>query len=534
MTHDTNDHGASTTPPTADVLAAMHAVAAQLQALADESPRARLLIRSMGQALLAIAAAADAHATDAVNEQASPDLDAAHAADAAYHEITADADENGSAASAAPAFVQRDTPPAYHPRRLIDQVTDDDLAPIMERCQIKAEAARWTVERARLAEAGADFFTMIEPRDRELIERARMLDDCYLWMLERNTIADEDIELYEQLGGCFANVAAAVNFLREALAPVGDEQPPLEQALLLAAEAQSALRAAASMLQASSDRDQLRLFYWLRVRSTDEGIFIQRFMRVADTADPSEWRGLHARIEQASACLKDSRFHRRRERKLFNKARYHLKLIHDNPHLDTQRDWQKVIDTVDELVEGGTPPSSRDIRDLLLPVIDDIPGAVIIPKHVRRVFNDIDEYLASTPSNVPVATAPAMSDDVIGARELLRGQAVVLIGGVRRVDAAEQISAALGLSDLIWIETREHQTHTVFEPYVARPDVALVLLAIRWSSHGFSEVQTFCERYGKPLVRLPGGYNPNQVAYQIMSQVSQQLGSAPPASDSSA
>ena len=30
-------------------------------------------------------------------------------------------------------------------------------------------------------------------------------------------------------------------------------------------------------------------------------------------------------------------------------------------------------------------------------------------------------------------------------------------------------------------DLREHQTHAVFEPLVAREDVAVVVLAIRWS-----------------------------------------------------
>jgi hypothetical protein len=40
-----------------------------------------------------------------------------------------------------------------------------------------------------------------------------------------------------------------------------------------------------------------------------------------------------------------------------------------------------------------------------------------------------------------------------------------------------------------------------------------------------------CDRYGKPFVRLPGGYNPDQVARQILEQVSGRLetgASSPP------
>ena len=64
---------------------------------------------------------------------------------------------------------------------------------------------------------------------------------------------------------------------------------------------------------------------------------------------------------------------------------------------------------------------------------------------------------------------------------------------------------------------------TLFESHIARPDVALVILAIRWSSHGFGDVTAYCEKYGKPLVRLPAGYNPSQVAAQVLAQCSGRL-----------
>lgn len=106
---------------------------------------------------------------------------------------------------------------------------------------------------------------------------------------------------------------------------------------------------------------------------------------------------------------------------------------------------------------------------------------------------------------------------------LLEGRSMVLIGGDRRPGSHQALKDAFGLRELIWIETREHQSIDGFEPYVAQPDVAVVVLAIRWSSHSFGEVRAFCDRHGKPLVRLPGGYNPNQVAAQIMAQCSERL-----------
>ncbi|AMV39709.1 hypothetical protein [Planctomyces sp. SH-PL62] len=107
----------------------------------------------------------------------------------------------------------------------------------------------------------------------------------------------------------------------------------------------------------------------------------------------------------------------------------------------------------------------------------------------------------------------------------------MLIGGDRRSEAHASLRSALKLAELIWIETREHESIERFEPSIARPDVALVILAIRWSSHAFGEVKSFCDEYGKPLLRLPGGYNPNQVARQILQQCSDRLqdGEQPPA-----
>ena len=52
----------------------------------------------------------------------------------------------------------------------------------------------------------------------------------------------------------------------------------------------------------------------------------------------------------------------------------------------------------------------------------------------------------------------------------------------------------------------------------ARQDVAAVLLAIRWTSNSYGAVKDFCRKHGKVFVRLPSGYNPNQVAHQLLLQ----------------
>jgi hypothetical protein len=157
-------------------------------------------------------------------------------------------------------------------------------------------------------------------------------------------------------------------------------------------------------------------------------------------------------------------------------------------------------------------------------VIDDLPDRDDLPPGFRLVLREIDRYLAirtppqrATPGYVPPA-------EVKEAARLLGGRSALLIGGSRRREPQASLKRALGLKELIWIETKEHQSIESFEPVIARPDVAMVLLAIRWSSHAFGDVRQYCVRHGKPLIRLPGGYGAHQVAVQVLAQASEVLG----------
>ena len=168
-------------------------------------------------------------------------------------------------------------------------------------------------------------------------------------------------------------------------------------------------------------------------------------------------------------------------------------------------------------------PVTVKLRELLLPVIDDLPVRDDVPRGFRLVLREIDRFLA-------IRSLPSKSS--ITHELTRRGQRGWPAAGwperrldrrKRRREAQESLRRSLGLKNLVWIETKEHQAVATFEPMIVRPDVALVLLAIRWSSHAFGDVKVLCDRYGKPLVRLPGGYSPNQVAIQIVSQCSGQL-----------
>lgn len=407
-----------------------------------------------------------------------------------------------------------------------DAPPNENLQLIERRCRLKAEGARWALRRQKRLREGGDFRTEIEPMDREIIAQAKELPDCFLWMNHPSGPAPSPLEQWDLVANAFDAVADALALVRSVLEDPENHRDVFEQALDLLAEAQSALRAAINQIDGPTDTDQHAVFNWLRNTAAEQQIFIQRHMRADDPADPANSHELRQRIEELDARFDESRQERKFRRKRLNKLRYVTGRLAEDPADVAQ--WRTLINTVEELIGGGMPPSNRELRDLLLPIVDEmpdmehLPGLEELPPGMVLALREIDRYLANRPGEESEACQQPRPE-VRQAARLLRGKAMVLIGGERRHHAEQALKEAFGLSELIWIATREHESVATFEPYVARNDMAVVVLAIRWSSHSYGDVKQFCDQYGKPLVRLPAGYNPNQVAVHILSQCSDRL-----------
>jgi hypothetical protein len=318
---------------------------------------------------------------------------------------------------------------------------DDELERLEVSCRRKAEAARWAVRREHRLRKGELQEDESAPIESEAAEWADRLTDSFYWLNASDGSPSADLSWLDDVGGCFESMAKALGLVQD----TWDHPKVLEQLLPLIAEAQSAVRVSLHRIQAPDDPDQLQIFEWLKATAARHRVYIRRFMRVDDPADPARWPDLLARIEKL-----EERYSRKGGR--------------------TQQ----------------KPPATHAI-------VAERPGSDQPSAEVREVAR------------------------------LLRGRSAVLIGGNRRREAEDALERALGLKELVWLETKQHQAVAAFEPQIARPDVAIVLLAIRWSSHAFGEVKLLCDRHGKPLARLPGGYNPNQVAAQILSQCSAHL-----------
>ena len=332
-----------------------------------------------------------------------------------------------------------------------------------------------------------------------------------------------DLRLFDDVAACFDTLADAVALVRLVTPDPASDWDAFEQALNLLAEAQSALRVAIDTIGGRTDTDQRQVYTWLRTTSATRQIFIPRFMKLNDPASPQTLADLDDRIQQLDSDLTAARQKDKQRHTVVKRIRYHVQQVTDRPGDDHEHDWHRIAESVDELVTIGTPPSNTEIRELLLPVVDAIPDLDDWPDGFQLALREIDRYLAGRPrSTEPSATESAIPE-IQQVAEWLRGRTVVLSCGLRRRVAQDALKAAFELKELDWINVPRHESVSTFEPNVARKNVALVLLAVRWSSHGYSDVKQFCDRYGKPLVRLPAGYNPNQVAVQILSQCGEQL-----------
>ncbi len=396
-----------------------------------------------------------------------------------------------------------------------------DLAQLETRLRMKAEGARWAARRRELLRSDAPFDTEIEPMDRDIIVRAKAIPDCFLWMNHPSSPSPEDLSLYEDLARCFECVADMLVILRTIQSAANAVRTEFELALDLLAEAQSALRTAVERLGAATDTDQIKVYNWLRVTAAENQFYIRRHFRAEDPADPKQWPDLVARIDALDRRLHKSHDRDKVRKKLLGKLRHKVQQVADNTP-DAEEQWRAVVAIVDELVNDGLPPSNCELRDLLAPVIDDAPPLADPPKGFQLVAREIDRYLSTT---LPVTATKAarLSPEVEQVAKWLHGRSLALVGGDRRPKAAEALKAAFGLRELVWIASREHESLEGFKPLVAQPDVAIVVLAIRWSSHSHGGIKSFCDDLGKPMVRLPRGYNPNQVAHEICQQVGQIL-----------
>ncbi len=408
-----------------------------------------------------------------------------------------------------PFLLPPDLLPPYQPT----PAERSDRAPmptLAARSRVKAEAARL------LAGEGGDAVA--------IERRASALPDCRLWMLFDPPTTPPAV--WRDLAAAYEAAAAAADLMVtwDGL-PESQADAAAADVLLLAAEAQSTLMAAVSDTRMISgyDEEQLQIFLRLRDETSWRRIKVDRFMKRTDRADPARAGDVRRRVLDVADRLKRSGGQDRQRQKHLKNVFRKLDLIRNDP-AGNAGEWPRALELLDTLVVEGLPPSHAELRDHLLAVWDHLPSDLPVPAGAGRVLTACERFLEDRPA-APVSAAPEPpTAEVAAVAGAIRGRELMLIGGQARPNHIAAMCDAFGLANVRWLSTPEHTSYTVFEPDIARPEVAVVVLVVRWMSHDYDRVSGYCVRYGKPLVRLTAGYNPNQLAHQIVAQVGRKLG----------
>lgn len=244
-------------------------------------------------------------------------------------------------------------------------VSDNDLALIAERCRLKAEGARWAVERDGLLREGADFSFDVRPGDQDIIGRARALPNCFLWMNQPRSDIWSRSENYLLLADCFETLAESI----EAILATTDleDRTHFMAAVEMMAEAQSALRTAVSRVESHPDSDQQMIYYWLRNRANQDRFYISRFMKISDPADPGRNDDVHDRAFELLELVTPEQHLATQIERGMAKARHHVERLTIAEDASDEYDWSRAAESIESVIECGISCDNEELVELVAP-----------------------------------------------------------------------------------------------------------------------------------------------------------------------
>lgn len=205
------------------------------------------------------------------------------------------------------------------------------------------------------------------------------------------------------------------------------------------------------------------------------------------------------------------------DRKLLNRLKFHLERAVDGSA--DEDDWEKIVGALDALQQQSPDAATRDVArrlELAAPAL----RTWCLPSDYGRLVKELGEA-----TRRPATAARVELSMEERAASLVRGRALLVLGGDRRHEHQRKLEEQLELSEAVWPATKEDapDVHS-FEPLIARADVVAVVLLIRWSRHAFGQAAELCSKHSKPLVRVEAGYNVAQIARALVEQASFRLG----------
>jgi len=385
------------------------------------------------------------------------------------------------------------------------------LSTLAQRFSLKAEACRMLATTGHLPDP--------------LCERAQKAS-TRLWM--REFMAPERLEWMQHLGESFETAADAALLLEKAFPVTLDSITHRHQDVVDAvAHVSSILLSASLRMQGKHDLNvdpDVRDFHrWLEFLTQRYQIYQERYMKFNALAPLKSLPDAQKKLQ----ALKDSRG--KAEREYLSGLKAYLKQIAAESPGSAARRLKEVrfLEKIESARTLGWQPSRLDLRKLLSAWYDALPRPEDPPPFYTQLLGFVDDQYREQPDEETDEDEddlqPSKTPNIDRVRMLLHGKALYIVGGNPVPAAMERIKKAFGLSDVLWPETQPHTSVDSLRPTVSRPEVAAVLLLVRFASHTFGQLIEDCERTRKPFVRIPNGYGVKQIAYQILAQASHQL-----------
>ncbi|MCC5822432.1 MAG: hypothetical protein LAT64_06835 [Phycisphaerales bacterium] len=397
-----------------------------------------------------------------------------------------------------------------------------DLKLIGIRASLKAASCRLYIER-RDAEGDPEREKPILERMNEMIAEAKALPECFLWAFWPREVQPSDDRL-RVIADCYDALAESARLCGEAVADGSVlERSELETAFQMLAEASSALRVALEWTWLrDADRDQDDAHLWLRKETQERAVFVERYMRLQEPADPGRAAELLDEVRTLAGLAERRRADQKQVDALLNRVKYHAREF-GGEFGPSEHDCRRINEAFGRLAELGLragDPRLDSLRGVVTP--GSFPGSEPASEVVRRYLAPKKE--ASAPAGPAPVAERAWSRRVLEARELLRDGGIVIIGGEVRQDAIDRVRDAFEPSGVEWVSLTEHGTGEPMRAPIQRADTRVVLVLIRLAGHLHAEeARAYAREAGKACVLLPAGYNPEQIAERVMEQAERQL-----------
>jgi len=403
-----------------------------------------------------------------------------------------------------------------------------DLKQVEQRCRLKADACYLYIERCAASDDPDRMRPIIKKID-GMIARAKEMPQCFLWVFWRERSQPDD-ETLRMIARCYTALADAVYVLHqiESLGEQADEEH-LAEAMEITAESHSALRVALMKTWLTgSDADQMQTHHWLRRESTIRRIYLPRYMKLDDPADPQRANAVSDEAQRLAHRVERHADRLKRIDQEFKKIRYHARQIERTDNDPDTHDFLKIVEAVESLRSCDVPPTDRRFRQAISAHVAELftdeavtserPAEVI--EHVRqwhRANEDGDRD--DGPSDVR-----PRSDRIEKVRSLLARRTVVVVGGEPRPDAEQRIRDAFDLDAVTWVRLTEHGSSEPMRAPISRAETALVIVLVKLAGHQHVEdAKAWAREHGTPCVVLPAGYNPEQIAEAVLQQASEQF-----------